>query len=342
MGVAYKQNRVNWDKMLKSLEIKNFTVFEEAKLEFSAGLNVIIGENSTGKTQLLKLGYAAFEINSQKMPSMKPVQSARDLLWNIFAVETPSNLIRFGQSLALVSGVLNNKKFSLELSAENASHDSANLEPNGAIFLPTREMLSIYEGFASALRNRELAFDSTFLDLADALGLTHLKGEKLEQVKPFIATLEKHMGGKVILERGRFYLDNGKRRLEMSLVAEGIRKLAMLAHLLANGSIQKGVSVFWDEPESNLNPKLMQHLADILVQLANFGVQICIATHSLFFLRELEIQLALHPATPARFIGLTLEKKGISVMQGNSFLDIDPVAALDADIEQSERYLQLV
>jgi DNA repair ATPase RecN len=43
--------------MLKTLSIKNFTVFSDVALAFSPGLNVIVGENGTGKTHLLKLGY---------------------------------------------------------------------------------------------------------------------------------------------------------------------------------------------------------------------------------------------------------------------------------------------
>lgn len=35
--------------MIKSLQIKNLTVFSEAELQFSPNLNVIIGENGTGK-----------------------------------------------------------------------------------------------------------------------------------------------------------------------------------------------------------------------------------------------------------------------------------------------------
>ena len=49
--------------MLRALEIKNFTVFEEAKLEFSPGLNVVIGENGTGKSHLLKLGYSMMQVS---------------------------------------------------------------------------------------------------------------------------------------------------------------------------------------------------------------------------------------------------------------------------------------
>jgi ABC-type transport system involved in cytochrome c biogenesis ATPase subunit len=43
--------------MLKRLEIHNFTVFGKASFDFSPGLNMVVGTNGTGKTQLLKLGY---------------------------------------------------------------------------------------------------------------------------------------------------------------------------------------------------------------------------------------------------------------------------------------------
>ncbi|GLX89990.1 hypothetical protein Pfra02_25590 [Pseudomonas fragi] len=43
------------DIMLKQLNIKEFTVFEEANLRFGKQLNVIVGENGAGKTHLLNL-----------------------------------------------------------------------------------------------------------------------------------------------------------------------------------------------------------------------------------------------------------------------------------------------
>ena len=40
--------------MITQLHLKNFTVFTELAIDFSPGINIIIGENGTGKTQLLK------------------------------------------------------------------------------------------------------------------------------------------------------------------------------------------------------------------------------------------------------------------------------------------------
>ncbi len=43
--------------MIESLTLKNFTVFRDLTVEFSQGINVVIGENGTGKTHLIKAAY---------------------------------------------------------------------------------------------------------------------------------------------------------------------------------------------------------------------------------------------------------------------------------------------
>lgn len=44
---------------LKRIEAVNFTVFEDIKILFSKGLNVLVGENGVGKTHIMKAAYAA-------------------------------------------------------------------------------------------------------------------------------------------------------------------------------------------------------------------------------------------------------------------------------------------
>ena len=44
---------------IKRIKFQNYTVFEDQQMEFSPGINVIIGENGTGKTHLMKALYAA-------------------------------------------------------------------------------------------------------------------------------------------------------------------------------------------------------------------------------------------------------------------------------------------
>lgn len=40
--------------MIGSIHLKNFVAFTDLTIDFSPGINIIIGENGTGKTQLLK------------------------------------------------------------------------------------------------------------------------------------------------------------------------------------------------------------------------------------------------------------------------------------------------
>lgn len=44
---------------IKRIKFQNYTVFEDQQMEFSPGINVIIGENGTGKTHLMKALYSA-------------------------------------------------------------------------------------------------------------------------------------------------------------------------------------------------------------------------------------------------------------------------------------------
>jgi wobble nucleotide-excising tRNase len=96
--------------------------------------------------------------------------------------------------------------------------------------------------------------------------------------------------------------------MEMHLVAEGFRKIAMLSRLIATGSLLDSGYLFWDEPDSNLNPKLIKRIAISILELCNNGIQVFIATHSLFLLRELEILLQSQKKKrlKTRFFGLSL------------------------------------
>jgi AAA domain, putative AbiEii toxin, Type IV TA system len=210
-------------------------------------------------------------------------------------------------------------------------------------FLPTRELLTIFPGFVSVYENHYLEFDETWRDTCILLGAPAIRGPKEKRVKALLEPLESAMGGKVELDKhGRFYLNiSGQGRMEMPLVAEGHRKLAMIARLIATGSLLDKGYLFWDEPETNLNPKLIKDAARTVLHLSRNGIQVFIATHSLFLMRELDILLQNDPiqGTSARYIGLQAGGDGVIVQQGGSIDDIGAIAALDEELSQSDRYL---
>ena len=73
---------------------------------------------------------------------------------------------------------------------------------------------------------------------------------------------DKAVGGKAVLRGNRFYVSLAENwLLEAPMLAEGLRKLAAVAHLIRNGSITEKSTLFWDEPETNMNPILITKLA---------------------------------------------------------------------------------
>ena len=155
------------------------------------------------------------------------------------------------------------------------------------------------------------------------------------------------IGGDVIQRGEKFFIATSCGELDFNLVAEGHRKLALLWLLLQNGSLAPGSILFWDEPEANLNPKLMRTLVDILLELQRQGVQIFLATHHYDLLRWLDL---LKTSTDKiRFFSLYNEagKDGVQVSVADDYASIqhDPTAEAgdalyDAVIERELRRSQ--
>jgi len=348
--------------MLTELNLANFTVFADDSIEFSPGLNVVIGENGTGKSHLLKLGYVVTHVahafgKAQRQTKDEMGRQLADKLVSVFRPESLGRLVsrKQGRNRCTVAATLPSDGSQCRIAFSFATNSKtevrlesmpAGFPPAGPVFLPTREMVSVFPGFAAAYRSRELEFDETYYDLALALEDLPLRGKRPDKVATLIGRLEDLMDGKVTVENGRFYLKPdtpGAGRLEMALVAEGIRKIAMLAYLLINGWLRDKATLFWDEPETNLNPRLIRHVATTLLALAKQGVQVVITTHSLFLLREIEIGMATveFKRVPTRFIALAPGDEEVHFCAGERPEDVDPIAALDADLDQSDRYLEL-
>jgi predicted ATP-dependent endonuclease of OLD family len=348
--------------MIKSLDINNFTVFPQASFTLSPQLNVLVGENGSGKSHLLKVIYSVLAVSAEEgrkpntsLPTKSMLQTR--LAEKLIAVLRPETLGRLarrkqGHERCELRYQFDNPDLDLDFSFATQSKSEVEIEKlpilwleKAPVFLPTRELLTIYPGFVSVYENHYLEFEENWRDTCLLLGALALRGAKEKRVKELLAPLEEAMGGKVELDKnGRFYLTiPGQGQMEMQLVAEGLRKLAMLARLIATGSLMDKGYLFWDEPESNLNPRLIKQVARSILSLALNDIQLFIATHSLFLLRELDILLQApeFQSIPACFFGLHLTEDGVDVKQGNTVEDIGQITALEEELSQSNRYLDL-
>jgi len=340
--------------MLKKLKITNFTVFPEATLTFGRNLNVIVGENGAGKTHILKLIYSILATSweegrkSSARPTKTGLQRAlADKLVNVFRPEALGRLARRrqGRERCDVEAIFENRDLNIGFGFATQSKSEVALDRTpsswsgtAAVYLPTRELMTIYPNFVSIYESRYLEFEETWRDTCVLLGEPLQKGPREARVRELLSPLEEAMGGSIELDRnGRFYLRTPSGRMEMPLVAEGLRKLGMLARLVATGAVLDKGYLIWDEPEANLNPKLIKRVARTMLELSMHGAQVIIATHSLFLLRELEILLSHKTFRRAdvRFFGLqSAPEGGISVQQGKAVDEIGDIASLDEELEQ--------
>lgn len=344
--------------MLTDLHLNNLTVFPEAKLSFAPGLNVIVGENGTGKSHLLKLAYASIAVSAEQgrkpnagVPTKALLQvKGAEKLVNVFRPEALGRLARRRQGHARCEIALKfaDSTFDYQYSFATNSKTEISVEqlPERWVevapaYLPTRELMSIYPNFVPIYEGHYLEFEETWRDTCVLLGALVQKGPKEKRIRSLLQPLEKAMGGSIELDiNGRFYLNSANGRMEMPLVAEGLRKLGMLSRLIATGALLDKGCLFWDEPEANLNPRLIREVANSIVELSQTGIQVFIATHSLFLLRELEMLLEKEQPPASRFFGLQMTEHGVKVFQGNSCDDIGDITALDEELLQSDRFLQ--
>ncbi len=341
---------------LESAKFQSFTTVPNAEWRFASGLNVIIGENGLGKSHVLKAIYALLKVQAGKSGELSKTLLEKvyaDKLVGVMRPETIGRLVKRkqGRDRCEITLTMSNPKKSSAIGfATNAKsqvdviiapQEKLDLSP---VYLPTRELVTLCPWFVPLFDNYHLEFEETWRDTVSLLGTPSVKGPREKKVAQLLAPLETVMDGKVIVDAqtGRFYLQVPSGRMEMPLVAEGMRKLAMVARLISTGVLLEQGFLFWDEPETNLNPKLIKTVAQSILDLAGAGIQIFIATHSLFLLRELEMLTITKPykTIPCRYFSLKNGEDGISLEQGDRIDDLQTLVLLEEELAQSDRFLE--
>ncbi len=345
--------------MLNSIKISGVTVFNDSNVNFVNGINVISGENGSGKSHLLKIAYsiiaAAYHPERREAPEKLLSQLQVDTTSKLVNVLRPDSLGRLaqrrqGRAHSEIALTFDDKRDDCSLTFATSSSEVTfdkvpqRWQPQAPVFFPTRELLTLYPNFVSFYDGHYLEYEETYRDTCVLLGAPALRGPKTAETQKLINEVEKALGGKVVLDRnGHFYLKMaGQGNMEMPLVAEGLRKLAMAVQLINNGSLQDKGYFFWDEPEANLNPKLIKLVARLILGLCKGGIQVFISTHSLFLIRELDYlsHQKAFKSVPQQYIGLKREKKETIVEEADSADGLQTLTMLEEELAQTERYLE--
>ena len=331
---------------LKNIKIDNLTGFNPIHVDFSSGVNLILGENSSGKTTLLKFLYASLKslesYNKQKLNldfgSFNESLSSK--MYNVF--KEPIRGIGALFAKKAQGGSLDatltlgddyqdgDLKFSF---GEQATRTIENVDLSplldyaenesivdlyNTLFVPSKEILSIYKAVKFNVNQKRIDFDDTYFDLTNCIELT---AEEPDEMQSIIWNLETIINGKIEfnIHENKFVFVSDGHVFEMPMTAEGVKQIGVLSTLLKNRELKRNTILFLDEPDTNLNPRAIRPYVRMLVELAKMDIQVFITTHNEFALKQFEICAKQFQKVPIYYYSLytNAENKKIDIEAGD-------------------------
>lgn len=330
---------------ITKIKLERFTAFEKLDLDLSPGINVFVGENGTGKTHLMKVAYSACDISQTKahmaeklvrvfLPSGKAIGRLvkRRKTSSRCAVEVYTDQARLRLSFSNHATVTKSATFT--------GAKAWGEQQLGSVYIPVKEMLSNAPGFRSLYSQREIHFEEIYSDILDRAYRPSRRGPIQSDRRRLLSSLQEIMEGKVTIKDEEFFLRSKQGNLEFTLLAEGMRKLGLLWLLIQNGSLYRGSVLFWDEPETNLNPKLFGPLIQILLKLQRMGIQIFLATHDYVILKELDLRKREVDTVLFHSLYRDAKTNQIQAHTTDDYLQIHPNAIQDTFLDLYDRDLK--
>lgn len=316
---------------LTRVELEHFTAFSKLTLDLSPGINVLVGANGTGKTHLMKVCYAACDAYKNGRNRFA------DKLVGVFLPSGGSigRLVhrQRDRSEAVIKIFRGQSRLRSSFSSQSASASSAKStrsrvwvdDPMASVYIPAKEMLANAPGFRSLYETRAIHFEEVYKDILDHASIPALREQTEPNYRRLLKTIQNTIKGKVVVNNNEeYFLRNKQGNIEFSLLAEGIRKLALLWLLVQNGSLRGGSLLLWDEPETNLNPKLFGIVIDVLLELQRSGVQIMLATHDYVILKGIGLRMADDDKVSFHSLYHDSDSGDIACRTSHDYLDIEP------------------
>jgi len=342
------------------ITIDNFSVFKDVKIDFCSGINVIIGNNGTGKTHILKLLYALLVASSEGSYDKilqdqskdndgaykNGIPPTSDIIKGCFRPYSLAMLLH--PSIKYNGDTWNNRgtvaiysdTFMYEFNidpiregsfAEHSGSSYSGINIHNGVFIPANEMLTHATLYNMKVKyGNDIPYDDTCLNIIELARRWKLK-ETPPIAKDIIEKFESIMGGTVVVkDDGSFWMqkDNGL-LIPFTNETEGIKRFGLLWQLLLNESINPKSILFWDEPENSINPTNIPILVEALLEMQRHGVQIFVTTHNYYLARYFEVLK--RPENTVLYHNLYQTNDGMtSCSQVESYIDIESNSIGDA------------
>lgn len=293
--------------MISSVHLENFGAFADFSWSGHGSVNVVVGENDTGKSHLLKVLYVvASSVARMAERAQTPTYDRRS--WRLLVAEKLdstfqhsagiSALVRHGAQRSTGYVEIDGEACAFAIPASSLAADDARTSwpAISATFVPPKEVLTIFAAIEYARERDVVGFDDTYYDLIKQLRAPVRRKLVDEELARAVEGPRRLIDGHIVRKSGvdEFVFQRDQRSYSMGQTADGIKKLGLVNRLIENRSLHRGSVLFLDEPETNLHPRAISVLTETLFQLGQAGVQVYVATHSYFVIKALENLARLH------------------------------------------------
>lgn len=333
-----------------SVSLKEYGMIPSFDCQSFSNINLVIGENGTGKTFLLKALYSATRAMEEykRGDDIKTINEvlAEKLRWT-FQVDKLGDMVTRSSNESLIFEMkLGTDQIGYQFSSSATSKVVTATAPSGkretnSIFIPAKEVLSLY---SIILKSREVdksfGFDDTYYDLVKALRISPKKGKNYTAFSNSRKLLNSVIDGKVEYDEtsGKwFYKNNRSQKFSIGATSEGVKKISIMDRLLSNGYLDNQSIIFIDEIESALHPTAICQFLDMVAKIAtDMDLQFFISSHSYFVIKKLALIAKTNPGL-VTCISLSKDKKPAvhdlsEGMPDNSIIDAS-IALYEEEVE---------
>lgn len=304
--VVAKRHETNL--VLSDFSVENLGPIPKFSAQKLGMINLILGENSCGKTFLMKMLYSACKAMEtyKKGKNIAPLAEVVEtkLYWT-FQSDPLTNIIskklkKADRVMSFSCTTTSGESLEVQMSAEGRIKVSDHPQAYGraidgkkinSVFLPAKEVLTSHPIIvASRDDDAQFGFDDTYYDLAKILLRPSTKGKSYANMAKARSLINGIFDAKAVYdgENKKWFIQKGNDQFDVSEASEGIKKLSILDILLGNKYIGPGSIIFIDEPESALHPAAISQFMDAVFQMSKDGIQFFMATHSYFVVKKLE------------------------------------------------------
>lgn len=335
---------------IASVSLNEYGMILSFDCQSFSNINLVIGENGTGKTFLLKALYSATRAMEEykRGDDIKTINEvlAEKLRWT-FQVDKLGDMVTRSSNESLIFEMkLGTDQIGYQFSSSATSKVVTATAPSGkreanSIFIPAKEVLSLY---SIILKSREVdksfGFDDTYYDLVKALRISPQKGKNYTAFSNSRKLLNSVIDGKVEYDEtsGKwFYKNNRSQKFSIGATSEGVKKISIMDRLLSNGYLDNQSIIFIDEIESALHPTAICQFLDMVAKIAtDMDLQFFISSHSYFVIKKLALIAKTNPGL-VTCISLSKDKKPAvhdlsEGMPDNSIIDAS-IALYEEEVE---------